>query len=335
MTIEAQADARRAFWSALQVEERALLALPQRERVDALNALLSPAFPDLAAEVEGDEESGRFTLVLSSHGAVGHFEEMLALFNARPALTNIDVVAFRQRTGQGFGMRMDDFELESKDVLLKHSADRGQIALAIAFAKPIPMDLQDHARNMAFIMLDHLLGEYDFAVKVGAVDFTDDAADGLPLDDFVAVFDDFWRGELGHNGAFAHGEQRWSALEATRQVDGEEVTSFVQRNDSANTLVGRADLCHCISITLPVQAQADLDAARELEDRLVEALQRPEEGCQSLVVFGAGRRTVSFYVADAQHAMARAQAIAGALKLDPHFELDFDPAWNDYCRWLP
>ena len=66
---------------------------------------------------------------------------------------------------------MDGFELATADVLVALQPDNSQAALELRFARDIPAEFAEHARHMTFIMLDHVLGEYDFAVKVGAVDF--------------------------------------------------------------------------------------------------------------------------------------------------------------------
>jgi hypothetical protein len=107
------------------------------------------------------------------------------------------VRAFRERAAApGFSMGMDGFNLATSDVLMACGDDEGRIALEIRFAREIPQDFQDHARNMVFIMLDHVLGEYDFAVKVGAVDFVDEAEDAevtwTPMDLLPPVFDAYW-----------------------------------------------------------------------------------------------------------------------------------------------
>ena len=110
------------------------------------------------------------------------------------------------------------------------------------------------AADTFLIMLDHILGEYDFAVKVGAVDHVEVDAqadfDGVPLDDFVPLFDACWRDELGHTGVFPPGEHAWSGVSATREAeDGREVEVIVMRNDAATALVGRADLMNAIALT--------------------------------------------------------------------------------------
>ncbi len=151
------------FWQAVSARLESLRALPAREVMEGLNELLEPFFPRLAAEVAG--EPPEFKLVLTAHGSVDDFEDLMALVQSSPKLPQVEVEAFRQRSSDGFGMRVNDFEVASSEVLVKHELYRGRVALEIGFAKPIPMDMQDHARHMSLIMLDHILGEYDFAVE--------------------------------------------------------------------------------------------------------------------------------------------------------------------------
>ncbi|PLC06615.1 hypothetical protein CY658_06235 [Variovorax sp. RO1] len=326
-----------SFWQALSDKLESLQSLSGPALVGELNALLQPFFPNLAAEVLGDPPA--FTLVLTAHGAEADFEDLMALVRSAPPLPQVAVEAFRQRMREGFSMRMNDFELASSDVLVKHEPYRGRVALELGFAKPIPMDMQDHARHMSLIMLDHILGEYDFAVKVGPVDHVEADAqadfEGVPLDDFVALFDACWRDDLGHTGVFPAGEHGWSGLTATRTADdGSEVEAVVMRNDAANALLGRADLGHRLSAAVPVESGEELDEARVYEDRLTALLQTHGEGCCTHIVLEEGVRTVHFHVADPQVAIAHAQSVQDALELPVTLALAFDPTWKSYRTWL-
>ncbi len=326
-----------SFWQAVSAQLDSLRTLPGHELVPALNALLQPLFPRLAAEVAGEPPA--FKLVLTAHGSMDDFDDVMALVQSSPALPQVEVEAFRQRTGQGFGIRMGDFELASSDILVKHEPYDGLVALEIGFAKPIPMDMRDHARHMSLIMLDHILGEYDTAVKVGPVDYADagDSAgfDGVSLDDFVPVFDACWRDELGHTGVFPTGEHAWSGLTATREAeDGSEIEMVVMRNDTAAALLGRADLGHHLSVAIPVESGEELEQARVYEDRLTALLQTHEAGCCTHVVLEEGVRTVNFQVADAAAAIAHAQSLQEDMDLPVTLDLAFDPTWKSYRVWL-
>ena len=334
---EPRAAACTAFWQAVSANLERLSDLTGRDLVEALNELLAPFFPDLAAEVMGDPP--RFKLVLTAHGSKDDFEDLMALAGSAPALPQVEVEAFRQRAGEGFSMRMNDFELASSDVLVKHEPYRGLVALEIGFAKPIPMDMQDHARHMSFIMLDHILGEYDFAVKIGPVDFVDGdgeaSFDGVPLDEFAPVFDACWRDELGHTGVFPADEHAWSSITATREAeDGSEIKAVVTRNDAANALVARADLSHRFSAAVPVESNKELEQAQSYEERLTMLLQKHEEGCCTHVMLEQGVRTVSYQVADPVAAMAHARSLEADAGLPVTLDVVFDPAWDAYRQWL-
>jgi hypothetical protein len=325
------------FWQAVSAEIDNLRTLPAHDLVQALNALLQPLFPRLAAEVAGDPPA--FKLVLTAHGSMDDFGDVMALAQSSPALAPIEVEAFRQRANDSFAIRMDGFELASADILVKHEPYDGLVALEIGFAKPIPMDMQDHARHMSLIMLDHILGEYDTAVKVGPVDYVDagdsEGFDGVPLDGFAPVFDAFWRDDLGHTGVFPVGEHAWSGLSATREAaDGSEVEVVVMRNDSATALLGRADLGHRLSAAMPVESGEELEEARLYEDRLTALLQKHEEGCCTHVVLEEGVRTVHFQVADEAAAITHAQSLQEDMDLPVTLDLVFDPTWRSYRIWL-
>lgn len=325
------------FWQALSTELESLRTLSGHELVQALNALLEPFFPRLAAEAAGDPPA--FKLVLTAHGSMDDFDDVMALAQSSPAFPQIEVEAFRQRMSDGFGIRMHDFELSSADILVKHEPYDGLVALEIGFAKPIPMDMKDHARHMSLIMLDHILGEYDTAVKVGPVDYVDESDsegfDGVSLDGFAPVFDACWRDDLGHTGVFPVGEHAWSGLSATRETaDGSEIEVVVMRNDSANALLGRADLGHRLSAAMPVESGEELDEARTYEDRLTALLQKHEEGCCTHVVLEEGIRTVNFQVSDAAAAITHAQSLQEEMDLPVTLDLSFDPTWKSYRIWL-
>lgn len=326
-----------AFWQAVSADIDTLRTLPARELVQALNALLQPRFPRLAAEVAGEPPA--FKLVLTAHGSMNDFDDVMALAHSSPALAQVEVEAFRQRAHDGFSIRMDGFELASADILVKHAPYDGLVALEIGFAKPVPMDMQDHARHMSLIMLDHILGEYDTAVKVGPIDHVeagdDEGFDGVPLDRFAPVFDACWRDDLGRTGVFPVGEHAWSGLSATREAaDGSETEVVVMRNDSAAALLGRADLGHRLSAAMPVESGEELEEARHYEDRLSALLQTHEEGCCTHVVLEEGVRTVHFQVADRAAAITHAQSLQEDMDLPVTLDLVFDPTWKSYRIWL-
>lgn len=346
-TPEQLAEGSRVFWKAMQAEQGALQALSAHDLVERLNALLEPVVPGVAAEVAGGAAEGPVgtaaQLVFTSHGSTAHFAALQAVVSQTPQDLPWAVVAFRQRAGEGFGMRMDKFELSSRDLLVRAGQFEGRVALGLSFAQPVPMDMQDHARHMAFILLDHMLGEFDLAVKVGLVEFEEDglsegtgfdAAPPLPLDQAVAVVDALWRDALGRNGQFPAGSPDWEALQG-RSAQGSEI--HVQVNRSANTLVGRADLGWRVDASLPVDTASALAAARAFEKAWTASLAVHQQGICSHVVQRDGWRHLCCYVADSPAAVQAALTVAQRCLADAQaleLAVTHEPGWDDYLVWL-
>ena len=332
-----------AFWRAFSDAQASLQALPLRERVGAANALIDQHLEGLALEMSGDDADAVVDLIVTAHGSIERFPLVAQVVAAAPALPHYRVRAFRERTTQpDFPIGMEGFELSTSEVLVALEQDGGQAALEIRFGREIPSDYQDHARNMAFIMLDHVLGEYDFAVKVGAVDFVGEPDDAhtpwVPLSQLPPVFDRYWTEILGHTGHFPTGEAEWDGLELQfdcpidedgnelppDDIDSEDApeTGVVMVNTSANAVAMRADLAYALTVDLAVPDSDTLTAVQDLQDQAATVLQVPQLGILVLTLMRAGRRQALYYVSDEQLA-ARLQA-AGRQQPQPELHLRGD-----------
>ncbi len=322
-----------AFWRAFAAQEGALSALSGKDFVDQANELLADFAPELALELEGDVESDRRTLVLSAHGRIEQFPNLMVLANAAPPLARHTVVSFRSRSGgESFGMRMNDFELSTDDVQAGLYNAQGLVGLELAFARDIPMDMQDHARHMTFIMLDHVLGEYDFAVRVGPVDFVDALSDDLAatqrLTNLAPAFDHFWRETMGRTGDFPGEDGPWALLEA--EGDDGQPSMLVVVNQGADALATRADLCWAMELALPLH-DASLDSVQEVQEAIGEFLEGRREGVLAHCRTAEGVRTALYYVADAQAAADGVKPFCRQQGLEPpEVQIQFDPAWRTY-----
>ena len=344
------------FWALVLMEQSALQHLPPPGLMERLATLLAPLIGGVAVEVAAcspapdGELPGAFRLVFTAHGDLLRFAAVQVLVDTAPPELPWPVEAFRQRSPEGFGMRMDGFELASRDVLLRVGCLEGKVALALSFAKPVPMDMREHARQMAFILLDHMLGEFDFSVKVGVVEFEDDS-DGLsddagfdrypptPLDEAVALVDACWRGDLARNAQYPAEPHRWAALEG---VDALGVPIIVQVNRSANAVVARADLGWRVQARMRVADAVQVQAAQRFEEAWLAAACLHQQGICTHVVLREGVRTVHCYVADAAHAMAAAHAaqasaaaaaVPAAVPASPSIEAVHEPDWSGFLSW--
>ncbi|ARN22717.1 DUF695 domain-containing protein [Piscinibacter gummiphilus] len=328
-----------AFWQAFLLAEDELKSRPLRERVERANEILERHVSGLALEVQGQESDAVHEITATAHGDLERFPLLLQLVAEAPPLEHHTVRAFRERTKNGeFGIRMGDFSLDTSDLLVACGEDDGRIALQIRFDVEVPDDMQDHAQQMAYILLDHVLGEYDFAVKVGAVDFTDDVPDleapWTPLESFARVFDAHWRDVLGRTGDFPDGEYEWSGVTLQANNDDAVDTLVVSINRSANAVAMRADLVHALTLDLPVPDSDALSAAHAFQDQAATVLEQSRLGILTLVVTRGGRRRAVYYVADVERARA---ALAPLLSRDgiaaDTLDVEFDPAWSRYFEF--
>ncbi|MDR2187491.1 MAG: hypothetical protein LBE62_05475 [Azonexus sp.] len=327
-----------AFWRAFSSRLPALEALDSYAFVEQASDLLQDYEPGLAIELEGEPKTADARLVLTAHGVIAHFENLQALARHAPPCEPYTVQAFRSRTlGSGFAMRMQDFDLSCDDVLVGHYDAGGNVGLELSFAKEIPQDMMDHARHMAFIMLDHVLGEWDFAVRVGPVDFVDTLSEAQPLSQFVPIFDAFQRDALGRSYVYPQEENdRWSSLEARpNDADEDDPPDILTFHDSANALATRADLSHFLAWRFPIGSQEELDNARAAQDALEAQLLRQQSGIMAFSrIEGMSSRLAAFYVTDP----VAATELAGRLAAEhaPAQEADlhviYDPAWREYLE---
>ncbi|MDR2838471.1 MAG: hypothetical protein LBV49_07925, partial [Azonexus sp.] len=163
-----------AFWRDFSDRLPALEALDGYAFVEQASELLRSHAPGLVMELEGKLKEADTRLVLTANGSVAHFENLQALARHAPPYPPYTVQAFRSRiSGGSFNVSMGDFALPSDDLLVALYDAGGVAGLTLSFAKTPPPKMMDRARHIAFILLDHVLGEWDFAVRVGPVDFAD------------------------------------------------------------------------------------------------------------------------------------------------------------------
>lgn len=330
------------FWLRFREGEAALVRKPVREQVEEINETLEACLDGLALEMSAHDGDTHIDMIATAHGAKERFPLLMDFVKRAPPLSHYSLTAFRARTEQpDFPIRMDGFELATSEILIGHFPDEGQVGIEVMFDRELPGDMQDHARNMAFIMLDHVLGEYDFAVKVGAVDFVEgfsgEVLHSTPLHQFAPVLDGFWAGELGHTGLFpsgASGEGDWTTLTIAFESDGEGNHAIVSLNNSANAVAARPDLGHAVELRLPAHDHATLDAARELQDQIATRLELQHAGILSHTMLRNGERMANYYVGDLPAALALIEAgVRAAFQADSEVSSEFDPSWSRYFEF--
>jgi hypothetical protein len=146
-------------------------ALSKAQLVDVMNQVqeaLDKGHHGVFAEVGQDGDSR--LLVLTADGDRAVFPDVQHLISGRPELKGWKIVAFRQRDTE-----RDMPTLEMGGVKLERSAvrfvaQRSEDKLDVQLFIPGYVDGQKKLGSLAFLALDHTVGEYDAETKIGALD---------------------------------------------------------------------------------------------------------------------------------------------------------------------
>lgn len=324
----------RDFWAAWQGGEARLAELDDRAFVEQGNDLLQGFCPEVALELEGHARGGDgSTLVFTAHGRTGQFAQVQALV-AHAQTARYQVRAFRHGMMAGnadFAIGMDGFSLSAADIRVACTPWREVAALDMAFACDIPDHMTDHARNMAMIMLDHVVGEWDASVKIGAVDFVDTVPEGaVPLHALPPLLAEVWQG-LGHTAVYPEPEWQYGMYEVEEAEDQDALTLL--RNQSATALLGRADMAWCVSVTCRCSNEEELEQAYTLQDALWAAAETRQQGIGTLALshLGQGRRTAYAATSEPLALLQQAQEWCARFgDLEAGAACEYDPSWQHY-----
>lgn len=329
-----------AFWSDFSQQLSQLEALEGQAFVESANEVLQQYAPGLSLELEGKFKEAGSKLVISAHGNTAQFENAQAVVRQAPRFEHYRVQAFRSRAlGSNFGMRMDGFELACADVRVGYYDAGGITGLKLSFEKSIAREMAEQAQHMAFIMLDHVLGEWDFSVRVGPVEFVDEVADEVHgtalLSEFPPLFDAFIRKQLGRSYEFPQEDaDRWISLEVRAHGAAEDSPpDILTFHDGANAVATRADLSHFMEWRMNFSSQEELDGVRDAQDALDEQLSHQQRGILAFSRIEDMRsRVATYYVEDPAHALQLARQLAqqNVPELEAELSVIFDPSWNEY-----
>lgn len=330
------------FWQAWQSEEAELVKLSGREFVGKANTLLTQYVEGVSVELEGDIAKGDpCKLIFTAQGILDNFAKVSALVDTATT-QKFDVVAFREPMGVSDGTRtdfdieqfaigMDGLDLTFGDLKILPTAGRYTVNLQIKIDKDHDDEQLRHLKNMAFIMLDHVIGEWDFATKIGAVDFVDELdGERVRAKDLYQTIQQIWHDELGHTGEYpAECTYSMAKIDETDEQDGYIFTV----NQSANALLADKHLPWCVMVTADFDNQNDLDMARDLEDTLCERMVKQPDCIDGLVVvnLSQSKRVVHLYCHDGSLGAKTTQQVVDMFpQLNCLVQVDYDPAWGWY-----
>lgn len=148
---------------------------------DKINAYSDLVFP----EITGDGK-GNYILVLTCDGISQGIPFVEKLGNAAPEFKNWSVKCFRQ-PGYASNLSYDGLEFSEKDIKITYTPVTGNYDIKI-YIKNYD-DGNDNYKSLAFLYLDHYIGEYNVMTRIGNIDFRllRDEKDLLYLNDFLKI----------------------------------------------------------------------------------------------------------------------------------------------------
>lgn len=182
------------FWAWFLTIEKELYQLLDASQGDASRSKVIDELNRRISQIEGkvvygiayDKESNVATLELSPDGIRENIGPMRRLYDSRPTLPTWRFVEFKQRIS-GFGLEVAGHKVDDTNVLITSSLNAAGLYDVNVYVPIPPSAPKEAVGQIAFLMLDHSLGEQIVMTKIGRVEFTtaDKApAEAIPIGEF-------------------------------------------------------------------------------------------------------------------------------------------------------
>ena len=180
-----------AFWGWFQQNEVKLLDFEHnRDAVfDQLAVEMHKVHPRLTFEF-GPVTGGRREFVISAGGMRAAFPAVENLVAAAPPMKKWTITKFRPR-GQPFDISYQGIKVTAASVTVDIVREGAKARLTVLIPGYTKAEHEKYA-GIAFILLDHALGEYDVETRVGPIDVAAPAprfAKAIPLKNLPQVLD--------------------------------------------------------------------------------------------------------------------------------------------------
>jgi hypothetical protein len=139
-------------------------------------------------------------LIVSADGILEKFPAVTSLVSAAPAIDGWRILAFRQRN-DGADLAIGTIKLNAQTVFYQSKTAKERIDVRVIFPNIIDVDAKTQSQ-LAFLLLDMVLGEYDVATSLGDIDVVmigdGELPNGRPLIDLAKEVDAFQRARAKH-----------------------------------------------------------------------------------------------------------------------------------------
>ncbi len=122
-------------------------------------------FPELTV---GDK--AKYRLIITPDGLKEGIEPTKALYDDKPDIPNWEVVKYRQPYDD-FRIEMDGLSFDSEVLRILAQIDHEREMVDLAIYIPGMNNDEKKYKHLAFLYLDHVLGEFNVLTRVGHIDF--------------------------------------------------------------------------------------------------------------------------------------------------------------------
>lgn len=183
------------FWSWFEKNQYMLFHFERdQERVfERLAAAMKKVNPNLTFEFSMIR-NGKREFVISADGIKEAFPAVELLYASAPELPRWTFIKFRPRR-KPVTMEMRGLKIEPSDIEISIVVDREKAGLTV-FMKGLDESRREPFEHIAYIILDHAIGEYDMETKVGFIrirSFEQESQSArYSLEEFPLKFDEFF-----------------------------------------------------------------------------------------------------------------------------------------------
>ena len=140
-----------------------------------------------------------------------------------------------------------------------------------------------------------------------------------------------WR-ELGYTGVYPEPEWQFGTYQIEEDEAEEQDALILMRNESAASLLGRADMDWVVYVEAQLGSKADLDAVYELQDKIEAEASLNQQGIFALSIMNMteGTRCMCYSTSNPAGLVEKAFALCEQCPLLTTISCQYDPNWSYY-----
>jgi hypothetical protein len=117
------------------------------------------------------DNDGTAVLVLSCDGLKEAADRLIAIADEAPEIAGWRVQKFRPPGDEGTTIELPGLTMSAQEVNVLYSLNRDAALVNVALLVPGYQDDDPQYKHMAFLLLDHSIGEFNTMMHVGAIEF--------------------------------------------------------------------------------------------------------------------------------------------------------------------